>query len=180
MQKRKLKDSNRRKGPQRGGGVQMRLGWGCEAGGQGAAHLRSCLRRARISSPRRAEPSSAVSTLRCSLAFSPASRRLLSSRSSRVLSRSAVADLESDRCGHCAAPRPLPGQVGVGVGDGGAQRNRKSGRTFLLSLSLARPLPCTRPYPSPLGIKPYPTQASGELETEWGWGGDLRVGTARA
>lgn len=66
-------------------------------GGCGPAHLRSCLRRAVISSPRRAEPSSAVSTLRCSLAFSPASLRLLSSKSSRLLSRSAVAGLGAER-----------------------------------------------------------------------------------
>lgn len=63
----------------------------------GPAHLRSCLRRAEISSPRRADPSSAVSTLRCSLAFSPASLRLLSSRSSRLLSRSAVPGLGAGR-----------------------------------------------------------------------------------
>lgn len=71
--------------------------------------LRSCLRRAVISSPRRAEPSSAVSTLRCSLAFSPARRRLLSSRSSRLLSSSAVAGLRTGtaRASHQpAAPTP--------------------------------------------------------------------------
>lgn len=61
------------------------------------SHLRSCLRRDAISSPRRAEPSSAVSTLCCSLAFSPARRRLLSSRSSRLLSSSAVAGLRAAR-----------------------------------------------------------------------------------
>ena len=81
-----------------------------QEGGRGQAHLRSCLRKAKISSPRRREPSSAVSTLRCSLAFSPASRRLLSSKSSRLLSRSAVAGLGAGKVqGHCPQPwLPFP------------------------------------------------------------------------
>lgn len=72
------------------------------------------MRRAVISSPRRADPSSAVSTLRCSLAFSPASLRLLSSRSSRLLSRSAVPGLGAGRAGvttHSPSPFPQGRQV---------------------------------------------------------------------
>lgn len=84
--------------------------WDMEGAGRwtwGLAYLRSCLRRADISSPRRADPSSAVSTLCCSLAFSPASRRLLSSKSSRLLSRSAVAGLGAGKGqGHCPQPWP--------------------------------------------------------------------------
>lgn len=84
--------------------------WDVEGAGgwtRGPAYLRSCLRRAEISSPRRADPSSAVSTLRCSLAFSPTSRRLLSSKSSRLLSRSAVAGLGAGKGqGHCPQPWP--------------------------------------------------------------------------
>lgn len=87
---------------------------GCQEGGHGASHLRSCLRRAKISSLRRADPSSAVSTLRCSLAFSPTSLRLLSSRSSRLLSRSAGAGLRAGKGrGQQAWPRPpFPGGGG--------------------------------------------------------------------
>lgn len=82
-------------------------------------HLRSCLRRAEISSASRAEPSSAVSTLRCSLAFSPARRRLLSSRSSRLLSKSAVAGLG-------AGKEPvIPAGPSSQAGSGGGETGRK-------------------------------------------------------
>lgn len=142
------------------------------------AHLRSCLRRATISSPRRADPSSAVSTLRCSLAFSPASRRLLSSRSSRLLSRSAVAGLGAVKGEVTAHSTIYLSQVVVVVVVGGdmalLEKEEQERDCPAISELSAQPLSLTHSQRTP-SPTPGPGQAGGHGAGE----GGLRIGTAQ-